>query len=142
MAGKAWGAAVRARASELSEDRELGVSDVKRALMAELGAPVPIDTVSRWVREARLKAPTNRGAVLSDAADRAAWLISSELTRLERQTAKTRDLQRLEQAVRTLKTLQSIEPSKPGAQRQTLADLSERGAATAGLENPALQRAA
>jgi hypothetical protein len=127
----AWPLAVREAAEELARDRDRSAADVRRALSEDQGVDVPTDTVARWVKELRRREPIDRASVLRDIADRASLLLSAELDRLERQTAKTRDLGRIDAVAKTLKTLSSIEPSKASNGRQTLADVA-RSAQTAG----------
>jgi len=145
-----WPLAVRARAEDLARDRDMSVSEIRRALAEELSADVPIDSVARWVKDLRRREPIDRVDVLRDVADRTALLLSAEVDRLERQTPKTRDLARVDAVAKTLKTLSSVDAGKSTSGRQTLQSVARleasdgsRDASSLGTEpNPGTSRRA
>jgi len=125
--GRSWLPSVRALAERLADEEHGNARAVRRRLESEHGLSVPQSTVTQWTRRRPVSAPPTAGSI----ADRAHRLLSLEMDRLERSSAKL-DLDRLAKVAATLKTLQGVGRSQGGAKQRTLEDLSAGEQSTEG----------
>jgi hypothetical protein len=103
----------------LAEEENGDLRAVRRRLETEHRLSVPNTTLRLWVR--RRAVPT--APSVQTISERALALLSSEMSRLERSSAKL-DLDRLGKVAQTLKTLDGLSRKQAAPGLKTLSDLS------------------